>query len=67
MCNGLLQIHSDSVDYQTVYSFGNGEVVALGVVPHSHIAIVAYSVEDGEIIKQVIKISRSTVRYINVM
>lgn len=43
------------MDYQTVYSFGNGEVVALGLVPHSHITIVAYSVEDGEIIKQVIK------------
>ncbi|XP_029689875.1 ER membrane protein complex subunit 1 isoform X1 [Takifugu rubripes] len=44
---------SDSVDYQTVYSFGNGEVVALGLVPHSHITIVAYSVEDGEILKQI--------------
>lgn len=39
-----------------MYSGGNGEVYALGVVPHSHIAIVAYSVEDGEIIKQVILI-----------
>lgn len=56
---------SDSVDYQTVYSFGNGEVVALGVVPHSHIAIVAYSVEDGEIIKQVIMILRYNTKYIN--
>lgn len=37
-----------------VYSDGNGQVYALGVVPHSHIAIVAYSTEDGEIIKQVI-------------
>lgn len=36
-----------------VYSDGNGEVYALGVVPHSHITIVAYSTEDGEIIKQV--------------
>ncbi|XP_041859597.1 ER membrane protein complex subunit 1 isoform X2 [Melanotaenia boesemani] len=44
---------SETVDYQTVYSGGNGEVYALGVVPHSHIAIVAYSLEDGEILKQV--------------
>ncbi|XP_029012302.1 ER membrane protein complex subunit 1 [Betta splendens] len=44
---------SDTVDYQTVYSGGNGEVYALGVVPHSHITVVAYSVEDGEIIKQI--------------
>uniref|UniRef100_A0A8C4ED29 ER membrane protein complex subunit 1 n=1 Tax=Dicentrarchus labrax TaxID=13489 RepID=A0A8C4ED29_DICLA len=44
---------SETVDYQSVYSDGNGEVYALGIVPHSHIAIVAYSVEDGEIIKQV--------------
>ncbi|XP_028266310.1 ER membrane protein complex subunit 1 isoform X1 [Parambassis ranga] len=43
---------SENVDYQAVYSDGNGEVYALGVVPHSHIAVVAYSVEDGEIIKQ---------------
>ncbi|XP_008316237.1 ER membrane protein complex subunit 1 isoform X2 [Cynoglossus semilaevis] len=43
---------SETVDYQTVYSGGNGEVYVLGVVPHSHITVVAYSVEDGEIIKQ---------------
>ncbi|KAK2851205.1 hypothetical protein Q5P01_007481 [Channa striata] len=44
---------SDTVDYQAVYSGGNGEVYALGVVPHSHVTVVAYSVEDGEIITQV--------------
>uniref|UniRef100_A0A7N6BHL7 ER membrane protein complex subunit 1 n=1 Tax=Anabas testudineus TaxID=64144 RepID=A0A7N6BHL7_ANATE len=44
---------SDTVDYQAVYSGGNGEVYALGVVSHSHITVVAYSVEDGEIIKQI--------------
>lgn len=52
------------MDYQTVYSFGNGEVVVLGVVPHSHITIMAYSVEDGEIIKQVIEIVRFNMKYI---
>uniref|UniRef100_A0A8C2WK34 ER membrane protein complex subunit 1 n=1 Tax=Cyclopterus lumpus TaxID=8103 RepID=A0A8C2WK34_CYCLU len=45
---------SETVDFQAVYSGGNGEVYVLGVVPHSHIAIVAYSLDDGEIIKQVI-------------
>lgn len=56
LCIVLLSfyIYSDTVDYQMVYSDGNGQVYALGVVPHSHIAIVAYSTEDGEIIKQVI-------------
>lgn len=41
------------MNYQTVYSGGNGQVYALGIVPHSHIAIVAYSMDDGEIINQV--------------
>lgn len=67
MCNRPFYIYSDSVDYQTVYSIGNGEVVALGVVPHSHIAIIVYSLEDGEIIKQVIKISESNMKFINGM
>ncbi|XP_077460700.1 ER membrane protein complex subunit 1 [Stigmatopora argus] len=44
---------SETVDYQFVYSGGTGEVYVLGILPHSHIAIVTYSVEDGEIIKQV--------------
>uniref|UniRef100_A0A672G0Y0 ER membrane protein complex subunit 1 n=1 Tax=Salarias fasciatus TaxID=181472 RepID=A0A672G0Y0_SALFA len=43
---------SETVDYQVVYSGGNGEVYVLGIVPHSHIAVVEYSLEDGEIIKQ---------------
>ncbi|KAM4610374.1 ER membrane protein complex subunit 1 [Polymixia lowei] len=44
---------SDTVQYQAVYSGGDGEVFTLGVVPHSHLAVVAYSLEDGEITKQV--------------
>lgn len=67
MCNCPFKIHSDNVDYQTVFSFGNGEVVVLGVVPHSHITIMAYSVEDGEIIKQVIEDFPSNMKYINGM
>ncbi|XP_036388913.1 ER membrane protein complex subunit 1 isoform X2 [Megalops cyprinoides] len=43
---------SDTVQYQAVYSGGSGEVYVLGVVPHSHLAIVAYNIEDGEIMKQ---------------
>lgn len=48
-----------------MYSGGNGEVYALGVVPHSHISIVAYNAEDGEIFRQVIQIYRSMVEYRN--
>ncbi|KAG7276338.1 hypothetical protein CRUP_032393 [Coryphaenoides rupestris] len=45
---------SETVQYQAVYSEGDGEVYALGVVSNSHISIVAFSVEDGEILKQVV-------------
>uniref|UniRef100_A0A8D3DMV6 ER membrane protein complex subunit 1 n=1 Tax=Scophthalmus maximus TaxID=52904 RepID=A0A8D3DMV6_SCOMX len=58
---------SDTVDYQVVYSGGNGEVYALGVVPHSHITIVVYSVEDGEVVKQVILIYCSCIYSIQVL
>ncbi|XP_076019538.1 ER membrane protein complex subunit 1 [Genypterus blacodes] len=44
---------SETVEYQTVYSNGNSDVYVLGVVPNSHITVVVYSVEDGEIIQQV--------------
>uniref|UniRef100_A0A8C7LYT3 ER membrane protein complex subunit 1 n=1 Tax=Oncorhynchus mykiss TaxID=8022 RepID=A0A8C7LYT3_ONCMY len=44
---------SDTVQYQAVYSGGEEEVYVLGVVPNSHLTIIAYSLEDGEIIKQV--------------
>ncbi|CDQ98517.1 unnamed protein product [Oncorhynchus mykiss] len=43
---------SDAVQYQAVYSGGEEEVYVLGVVPNSHLTIIAYSLEDGEIIKQ---------------
>ncbi|XP_041701290.1 ER membrane protein complex subunit 1 [Coregonus clupeaformis] len=42
----------DTVQYQAVYSGGEEEVYVLGVVPNSHLTIIAYSLEDGEIIKQ---------------
>ncbi|KTF77818.1 hypothetical protein cypCar_00017491 [Cyprinus carpio] len=43
---------SDSVQYQTIYSGGNGLVFVLGVVPNSHIVIVEYKIEDGEIMNK---------------
>ncbi|KAG5838640.1 hypothetical protein ANANG_G00225750 [Anguilla anguilla] len=42
----------DTVQYQAVYSGGNGEVYVLGVVPQSHLSIIEYNIEDGEIMKQ---------------
>ncbi|XP_006883655.1 PREDICTED: ER membrane protein complex subunit 1 isoform X4 [Elephantulus edwardii] len=44
---------SDSIHYQMVYSYGSGVVWALGIVPFSHVNIVKFSVEDGEIVQQV--------------
>lgn len=55
-CIMFFYLYSDTVDYHTIYSDGNSEVYVLGIVPHSHIAVIVYSVEDGEIIKQVIQI-----------
>lgn len=43
---------SDGVHYQAVYSWGDGEVYAVGVLPNSHLNFVAYSLEDGEVINQ---------------
>lgn len=44
---------SDSIHYQMVYSYGSGVVWALGIVPFSHVNIVKFNVEDGEIVQQV--------------
>ncbi|MBN3310534.1 EMC1 protein, partial [Amia calva] len=43
---------SETVQYQAVYSGGSGEVFVLGVVPQSHLVVIAYNIEDGEIMKQ---------------
>ena len=51
----LIYFCSDTVQYQTVYSGGQGEVLVLGLVPNSHIVIVSYNIEDGEIMEQVNK------------
>lgn len=36
-----------------IYSGGNGPLFILGVVPNSHLVIIEYNIEDGEIMKQV--------------
>ncbi|GAB1289146.1 ER membrane protein complex subunit 1 [Apodemus speciosus] len=43
----------DSILYQMVYSYGSGVVWALGIVPFSHVNVVKFNVEDGEIVQQV--------------
>lgn len=50
---------SDSIHYQMVYSYGSGVVWALGIVPFSHVNIVKFNVEDGEIVQQVERASGS--------
>lgn len=37
-----------------MYSHGTGVIHVLGVVPQSHLNILTFSVEDGEITKQVV-------------
>uniref|UniRef100_A0A8D0G247 ER membrane protein complex subunit 1 n=1 Tax=Sphenodon punctatus TaxID=8508 RepID=A0A8D0G247_SPHPU len=44
---------SESVQYQLVYSHGTGVVHTLGVAPQSHLNVVTFSVEDGDIAKQI--------------
>ncbi|XP_054857363.1 ER membrane protein complex subunit 1 [Eublepharis macularius] len=43
---------SETVQYQLLYSYGTGVVFALGVSPQSHVNVLAFSVEDGEIAQQ---------------
>ncbi|KAM9036858.1 ER membrane protein complex subunit 1-like [Sarcophilus harrisii] len=44
---------SESVQYQMVYSYGTGVLWVLGVVPNSHVNVVTFHVEDGEMVQQV--------------
>lgn len=50
---------SDSIHYQMVYSYGSEVVWTLGIVPFSHVNIVKFNVEDGEIVQQVQRASGS--------
>ncbi|XP_048375380.1 ER membrane protein complex subunit 1 isoform X2 [Sphaerodactylus townsendi] len=43
---------SETVQYQLVYSYGTGVVYVLAVSPQSHVNVLVFSVEDGEISKQ---------------
>ncbi|KAL4646018.1 ER membrane protein complex subunit 1 isoform X3 [Arapaima gigas] len=43
---------SDTVQYQAVYSSGGSQLFVLGVVPYSHLSIIAFNIEDGEIMSQ---------------
>uniref|UniRef100_A0A8C5U813 ER membrane protein complex subunit 1 n=1 Tax=Malurus cyaneus samueli TaxID=2593467 RepID=A0A8C5U813_9PASS len=43
---------SESTQYQLLYSRGTGVIHVLGIVPQSHLNILTFNVEDGEITKQ---------------
>ncbi|KGL83409.1 ER membrane protein complex subunit 1, partial [Tinamus guttatus] len=43
---------SESARYQLLYSRGTGVIHVLGIVPQSHLNVLTFSVEDGEITKQ---------------
>ncbi|XP_007436303.1 ER membrane protein complex subunit 1 [Python bivittatus] len=44
---------SEIVQYQLVYSHGTGVVHVVGVAPQSHLSILTFSIEDGEMTRQV--------------
>ncbi|RMB91782.1 hypothetical protein DUI87_32012 [Hirundo rustica rustica] len=44
---------SESTQYQLLYSRGTGVIHVLGIVPQSHLNVLTFNVEDGEITKQV--------------
>uniref|UniRef100_A0A8B9VE48 EMC1 first beta-propeller domain-containing protein n=1 Tax=Anas zonorhyncha TaxID=75864 RepID=A0A8B9VE48_9AVES len=43
---------SESTRYQLLYSRGTGVIHVLGIVPQSHLNVLTFSVEDGEITEQ---------------
>ncbi|NXP40914.1 EMC1 protein, partial [Leiothrix lutea] len=46
---------SESTQYQLLYSRGTGLIHVVGIVPQSHLNILTFNVEDGEITKQVLE------------
>uniref|UniRef100_A0A8C3GTY0 ER membrane protein complex subunit 1 n=1 Tax=Corvus moneduloides TaxID=1196302 RepID=A0A8C3GTY0_CORMO len=44
---------SESTQYQLLYSRGTGVIHVVGIVPQSHLNVLTFNVEDGEITKQV--------------
>lgn len=53
MLHGCCLSCSESTQYQLLYSHGTGVIHVLGIVPQSHLNILTFSVEDGEMTKQV--------------
>lgn len=53
MFHGCCLSCSESTQYQLLYSHGTGVIHVLGIVPQSHLNILTFSVEDGEMTKQV--------------
>ncbi|XP_062449539.1 ER membrane protein complex subunit 1 isoform X1 [Rhea pennata] len=45
---------SETAHYQLLYSHGTGMIHVLGIVPQSHLNVLTFSVEDGEITKQIV-------------
>ncbi|NXV51837.1 EMC1 protein, partial [Uria aalge] len=58
-------IFNESTQYQLLYSHGTGVIYVLGIVPQSHLNILTFSVEDGEITKQVIRIAAPWLKMLN--
>uniref|UniRef100_A0A670Z5R5 ER membrane protein complex subunit 1 n=1 Tax=Pseudonaja textilis TaxID=8673 RepID=A0A670Z5R5_PSETE len=44
---------SEMVQYQLVYSHGTGVVHVVGISPQSHLSILTFSIEDGEMTRQI--------------
>ncbi|XP_071305303.1 ER membrane protein complex subunit 1 isoform X1 [Agelaius tricolor] len=44
---------SESTQYELLYSRGTGVIHVVGIVPQSHLSVLTFSVEDGEITRQV--------------
>ncbi|KAI1231383.1 hypothetical protein IHE44_0007829 [Lamprotornis superbus] len=48
-----LDTGSESTQYELLYSHGTGVIHVVGIVPQSHLNVLTFNVEDGEITKQV--------------
>ncbi|NWW60850.1 EMC1 protein, partial [Ifrita kowaldi] len=48
---------SESTQYQLLYSRGTGVIHVVGIVPRSHLNILTFNVEDGEITRQVVRVA----------
>lgn len=46
---------SESTQYELLYSRGTGVIHVVGIVPQSHLNVLTFNVEDGEITRQVVE------------